>query len=355
MSVLDNNKRKRNAESSTIKSLKLIVTLFLVSLTLSLFVISVSVIVYALPSNIGGGGGGSGSKAGSFGLQNSPSGFERPNNNGVPDNNFGGAFSGIERSPSPNNGRSSGALTNLSPSSNNGSPASLAGLQQQQQQQHQVNNPSNANHLVNTNECSSTVARPNSPNTKAVQPSNCSFPSPPNNTPQTNSGIVHTNNNNDNCAAVVHPNSPDTKVVGTNGCPTNTNTHVTVNSDGTTTSSSSSSLTVNNVQGSNDGSSSANINTIPIANAGPNQKVHSSDQVVLDGTKSSDPSGGNSLKFSWLQLAGGPAMALSNHDKSKATFVAPSVTGNTILTFQLIVNDGNYYSAPSYVTVTVQP
>src|SRR4029079_4823519 len=136
MSVLDNNKRKRNAESSTIKSLKLIVTLFLVSLTLSLFVISVSVIVYALPSNIRGGGGG-GSKAGSFGLQNSPSGFERPNNNGVPDNNFGGAFSGIERSPSPNNGHSD---TNLSPSSNNGSPAGLVGLQQQQQQ-HQVNSP----------------------------------------------------------------------------------------------------------------------------------------------------------------------------------------------------------------------
>src|ERR1044072_4893234 len=85
--VLDNNKRKRNEESTTMQSLKLIVTLFLVSLTLSLFVISVSVIVYALPSNIGGGGG-DGSKAGSFGLQNSPSGFERPNNNGAPDNNF---------------------------------------------------------------------------------------------------------------------------------------------------------------------------------------------------------------------------------------------------------------------------
>jgi hypothetical protein len=278
---------KNDVESSTIKSLKLIVTLFLVSLTLSLFVISVSVIVYALPGNIGGGG--SGSKAGSFGLENSPSGFERPNNNGVPDNNFGGAFSGIERSPSPNNGHSD---TNLSPSSNNGSPAGLVGLQQQQQQ-HQVNSPSNANHLANTNECSSALACHNSPDTKVVQPSNCS--PPPNSTPQTNSGVVHTNNNNDNCAAVVHPNSPDTKVVGTNGCPTNTNTHVTVNSDGTTTTgSSSSSLTVNNVQGSNDGSSSANINTIPIANAGPNQKAHSSDQVVLDGTKSSDPSGGSS-------------------------------------------------------------
>ena len=65
------------------KPVKLIVTLFLVSLTLSLFLTSVSdnSIVYALWGKIGGGGG---SKAGSFGLQNPPSGVQHPNNNGVP-------------------------------------------------------------------------------------------------------------------------------------------------------------------------------------------------------------------------------------------------------------------------------
>jgi len=309
--------------------MKLIVTLFLVSLTLSLFLTS----VYALPSKI----------AGSFGFQNSPSGSERP------DNNLGGAFSGIERSPSPtSNTRPTGGLANLHPSTNGGTPAGLSGLQQQQQQQHQP--LANANHVQGC----PTVVNPNGADTKVVQPSNCSPPTP-DNTPQTNSRVVHTNSN-DNCAAVVHPNGPDTKVVSSNGCPTNANTHVTVNSGGTTTSSSSSSLTVNNVQGSNGGSSSSstNANTIPIANAGPNQKVHLSDQVVLDGSKSSDPSGG-SLKFSWLQIAGGPAVSLSNHDKNKTTFVAPSVTASTILTFQLIVNNGKYYSAPSYVTITVQP
>jgi hypothetical protein len=331
--------------------MKLSVTLFLVSLTLSLFLTS----VYALPSKIGGGGGSS--KAGSFGFQNSPSGFERPeNNNGVPDNNIGGAFSGIERSPSPtSNSGPTGGLANLHPSTNGGNPAGLSGLQQQQQQQHQP--LANANHV----EGCPTVVNPNGADTKVVQPSNCSPPTP-DNTPQSNSRVVHTNNN-DNCAAVVHPNGVDTKVLSSNGCPTNTNTHVTVNSGGTTTSSSSSSLTVNNVQGSNSGISSggssssstnANTNTIPIANAGPNQKVHLSDRVVLDGSKSSDPSGG-SLKFSWLQIAGGLAVSLSNHDKNKTTFVAPSVTASTILTFQLIVNNGKYYSAPSYVTITVQP
>lgn len=321
---------------------RLIVSLFLVPLTLSLFL----TFVYALPSKIGGGGGFSGSNAGSFGLQNSPSGPERP------DTNLGGVFSGVERSasPPPNSGPT-GGLANLHPSTNGGTPAALSDLQQQQQQQQHQHQPlANPNHVDG---CPA-VVHPNGADTKVVQPSNCSSPNP-NNTPQTSSKVVR-NNNNDNCAAVVHPNGADTKVVSANGCPTNTNTHVTVNPGGNTTSISSSSLTVYNSQGSNSGtsSSSTNANTIPIANAGPNQKIQPSDRVVLDGSKSSDPSGG-SLKFSWLQLAGGPVVSLSNHDKTKTTFVAPSVTGSTILTFQLIANNGNYYSAPSYVTITVQP
>ena len=332
-------------DNKKMKPVKLVVTLFLVSLTLSLFLTS----VYALPGRIGGSGGG-GSKAG-------PSGFERPdNNNGGPENNLGGVFYGVERSPSlPSNSGPTGGLANLHPSTNGGTPAALSGLQQQQQQQRQP--LANANHVDGC----PTVVHPNGADTNVVQPSNCSPPTP-DNTPQANSRVVHTNNNDDDCAAVVHPNGADTKVVSTNGCPTNTNTntHVTVNSGGTTSSSSSSSLTVNNVQGSNSGTSSSsngsstNANTIPIANAGPNQRVHPSDRVVLDGSKSSDPSGG-SLKFSWLQIAGGPVVSLSNHNKDKATFVAPSVTSSMILTFQLIVNNGNYYSAPSYVTITVQP
>jgi K319L-like, PKD domain len=332
-------------DNKKIKPVKMTTTLFLVSLTLSFFL----TFVYALPGKIGGGGDG-GSKAGSFGLQNSPSGFERPDNNNRISENKLGAFSGIERSPSPpsNNGPT-GGLGNLGTSSNNGPPAALSGLQQRQQQQQPL---PNANHVDGC----PTVVHPNGADTKVVQPSNCS---PPVNTPQTNSRVIRTNND-DNCAAVVHPNGADTKVVNNDNCPLNTNAHVTVDSGGTTTSSSSS-LTINNVQGSNSGtssrgsSSSTTANTIPIANAGPNQKVHPSDRVVLDGSKSSDSSGGGSLKFSWLQIAGGPAISLANHDKTKAIFVAPLVTANTILTFQLIVNNGNYYSAPSYVTVTVQP
>jgi hypothetical protein len=160
-----------------------------------------------------------------------------------------------------------------------------------------------------------------------------------------------------NCPTAVHPNGADTTVVQPNNCPANPNGHVTVNSGDTSTSTSSPSLTVNNVQSSNSESSTtkqeSNKNTIPVANAGSNQKVHQSEHVTLDGTKSYDPSG-NPLKFSWLQLASGPVVSLSNENSTKAMFIAPLVTQTTSLIFQLIVNDDEAYSKPSYVTITVE-
>jgi hypothetical protein len=356
--------KARNTANITIKYglFKLVVTAFLVCLTLSLFLTSIS---YALP---GRAGVGIGDKGVGFPSQSPPLGLQRPNNAG-PGNNLG-AFSNMERSPAlPNIGSPPGAAPILHPSTNGGgTPAALGGLQQQQQHQQSLINapPSNTRNVVNPNGCP-TVVQPNGADTTIAHPSNCSVPSnsvvhPSNNNSPTDSRVIHANNN---CVAVVHPNGADTKVVNSNNCPTGTSGHVTVNSGGTSSSSSSSgsssssSLTVNNVQGSNSGasqSSSTNTNTnaIPVADAGPNQKVHTSDHVILDGSKSSDPSGGP-LKFSWLQLAGGQVVSLSNHDKAKATFIAPTVTAPTILTFQLIVNNENGSSAPSYVSVTVLP
>jgi len=161
---------------------------------------------------------------------------------------------------------------------------------------------------------------PNAPNTAVVQPSNCNVPT-----------------------SVHHTNTPSTVVVHPSNCPPQG-------------SSSSNSLTVNNVQSSSSSGSTTSTQsaTVPVANAGPNQKVHSSDQVTLDGSKSYDPNG-HSLTFSWLQLAGGPVVTLSNDNKAKPTFSAPLVTNTTNLTFQLIVNNGNADSNPSYVSVTVTP
>jgi len=172
-----------------------------------------------------------------------------------------------------------------------------------------------------TNCASPNVIHPaNAPNTAVVQPSNCNVPT-----------------------SVHHTNTPSTVVVHPSNCPPQG-------------SSSSNSLTVNNVQSSSSSGSTTSTQsaTIPVANAGPNQKVHSSDQVTLDGSKSYDPNG-HSLTFSWLQIAGGPVVTLSSDNKAKPTFTAPLVKDTTNLTFQLIVNNGNAESSPCYVSITVTP
>jgi hypothetical protein len=216
-----------------------------------------------------------------------------------------------------------------------------------------------------TNCASPTVLHPaNAPNTAVVQPSNCNVPtSIHTNTPK--NIVVHPATTNCANPNVVHPtNAPNTAVVQPRNCNVPTSVHHT-NAPSTvvvhpsncppTSSGSSNSLTVNNVQSGSSGSSTTSqTTTTPIANAGSNQNVHSSDHVTLDGTKSYDPNG-HSLTFSWLQLAGGPVVVLSSDNKAKPTFTAPLITNTTNLTFQLIVNNGNADSNPSYVSATVTP
>jgi hypothetical protein len=101
-------------------------------------------------------------------------------------------------------------------------------------------------------------------------------------------------------------------------------------------------------------SQSKSQNQIPIANAGPSSTVQPGSKVVLDGTKSYDPNG-DSLSYLWLQLAGGQPVSLSSNNTSTPSFVAPSVTNNMMLTFELVVSDGQANSEPAYTYVTVQP
>lgn len=74
-------------------------------------------------------------------------------------------------------------------------------------------------------------------------------------------------------------------------------------------------------------------NQIPIANAGPSLTVRPLSNVVMDGTKSYDPNG-DPLHFLWLQLAGGPTVSLLNNTTTTPSFIVPSVTNTTVLTFQ---------------------
>jgi hypothetical protein len=93
-------------------------------------------------------------------------------------------------------------------------------------------------------------------------------------------------------------------------------------------------------------------NVAPIANAGADQTVSEGVVVSLDGRGSSDPNG-DSLSYRWTQTAG-PTVALSGATTATPSFTAPSgLTANVVLTFALIVNDGQLDSAAATVNITV--
>lgn len=92
-----------------------------------------------------------------------------------------------------------------------------------------------------------------------------------------------------------------------------------------------------------------NMNGPLVVDAGPDRVVGEGEQVLLDGSASQSPDG--ALRYTWTQLAG-PAVSLSGATSAQPTFVAPSVTGDTVLTFRLTVTDG-YSSGTDTVSITV--
>ena len=90
------------------------------------------------------------------------------------------------------------------------------------------------------------------------------------------------------------------------------------------------------------------VNTIPVANAGPDRAVPLSSIVELDGTASSDLDG-DELTYSWkLKKPGGSQAVLSTLSGARPTFV-PDVHGNYTAT--LTVSDGQRTKTDN-VTVT---
>jgi hypothetical protein len=144
-----------------------------------------------------------------------------------------------------------------------------------------------------------------------------------------------------------------------NPCHTSDGT-VVVGTESTANSYSSSPIIVNREQSTsttntvNENQETGSSESIPVADAGSDKTVHSLNHVTLDGSKSYDPDG-KKIDYSWVQLAGDPIVSLSNDNSVKPTFEAPQVTQPTTLTFQLIVNNNNAVSSPSYVTFTVKP
>jgi LmbE family N-acetylglucosaminyl deacetylase len=91
----------------------------------------------------------------------------------------------------------------------------------------------------------------------------------------------------------------------------------------------------------------------PVANAGPDQTVSEGAQVTLNGTGSSDPDG-DAVTYQWQQLSGG-TVQLNNPQSATPSFTAPTgLTQDAVLTFQLVVSDGQLNSGPDTVSVTVK-
>ncbi|MEE8107804.1 MAG: hypothetical protein V3T36_01500, partial [Gammaproteobacteria bacterium] len=92
-------------------------------------------------------------------------------------------------------------------------------------------------------------------------------------------------------------------------------------------------------------------NSAPSANAGIGQAVQEGVTVFLDGSSSSDPDG-DTITFAWVQTFG-PSVTLSNPDSAISSFVAPQVSANVILNFQLTVTDSFGGASSSIAAVTV--
>jgi PKD domain len=82
-----------------------------------------------------------------------------------------------------------------------------------------------------------------------------------------------------------------------------------------------------------------NVNTAPVANAGPDQIIDEGAVVTLDGSSSYDPDM-DPLFYLWQQISG-PPVSLSDASSIQPAFTAPLVGPNgATLTFELTVDDG---------------
>ena len=122
-------------------------------------------------------------------------------------------------------------------------------------------------------------------------------------------------------------------------------------------------MTVNQVSSSTNNTGLAEIevygesfqgNLPPVSDAGPDQTVNEGQLVYLDGSDSYDPDQ-DPLTYFWQQAASDPIqVTLANPTAVNPGFTAPTgLSQNTVLTFNLVVNDGQADSLADSVVITV--
>jgi len=86
---------------------------------------------------------------------------------------------------------------------------------------------------------------------------------------------------------------------------------------------------------------------IPVANAGSNQTYYKLSTVTLDGSNSYDPEGSD-LTYQWTSISG---LQIVDADLATPSFDIPDISVDTDYVFELVVNDGEYNSESSQVTI----
>jgi len=95
-----------------------------------------------------------------------------------------------------------------------------------------------------------------------------------------------------------------------------------------------------------------NIDNPPIAVASAGSTIKEGVVATLDGSNSYDPEGDTPLGYAWTQLTGPMVTLTPSNAVLSPAFTAPLGVG-TMLTFELVVDDGREFSAPDDVVITI--